>query len=187
MSTRQKALTEGRALMQRFGYSGFSFQHIADKLGIKKPSLFVHFDSKESLGRELITNDRIQFEQWTETISVFDPISQIAALFELYYRFSCDNQKLCPLTSLAGEFNSLPKSMKKLLEATASDQQKWIESILKKAQKAKQIRRDLTATALAQSVMAIAYGAQALARIHQDAEQIRVAKQTALRYLVESK
>lgn len=187
MSTREKALTEGRALMRRFGYTGFSFQHIADKLGIKKPSLFAHFDSKESLGRELILRDRIEFEKWAETISAFDQMSQIGALFELHYRFACDSHKLCPLTSLAGEFNSLPKSMRKLVEEMATDQQRWLESIIRKGQKLKQIRRDLSPKDLAQSVIAMAYGAQALARVHQDPEQIRVAKQATLRYLVEAK
>ncbi len=187
MTTRENALLEGRALMQRYGYGGFSFQDIANKLGIKKPSLFAHFESKESLGRELITRDRADFIKWTSTISVFDPLSQVGALFELYYRFSGDNQKLCPLTSLASEFNSLPKSMKKLVEAATDDQRLWLEKILKSAQNERHIRRDLPVKNLAQSILAMAYGAQTLARIHQDSEQIREAKQATLKYLTETK
>ncbi|MBC7658445.1 MAG: TetR/AcrR family transcriptional regulator [Chitinophagaceae bacterium] len=54
LGTKQKAIREGNALVQKFGCNGFSFQHIADTLGIKKPSLYAHFESKEAFGLDMI-------------------------------------------------------------------------------------------------------------------------------------
>ena len=47
--TKARALREAQGLLQTFGFNGFSFQHIADLLGIKKPSLYDHFKSKEDI------------------------------------------------------------------------------------------------------------------------------------------
>ena len=49
--TKIKALLEGKTLLQKFGFDGFSFQDIADVLRLRKQSLYVHFKSKEDLAK----------------------------------------------------------------------------------------------------------------------------------------
>src|SRR5919106_4815605 len=87
-STKTRALKEAQDLFQRVGYDGFSFQDIADKIGIKKGSLYEHFKSKEELMLYLMDFYFEGFNQWTETVSVFEPKDQVNAYFERVIKFS---------------------------------------------------------------------------------------------------
>ncbi len=183
MSTRLQALAEARSLVQTFGFNGFSFQHIADRLGIKKPSLYAHFESKEALGLELIKSYRSEFERWTEIVSEFEPGPQVGALFELYYKFACDDYKQCPLLAMTTEFNSLPKSMKKALAETGAFQRDWLIGVIARGQKTKEFRRDLSSPELAHAILSMSYGSQAFGRVGRNPESIRAIKKAALTLL----
>lgn len=183
MTTKARAVTEARSLLQVYGFNGFSFQHVADRVGIKKPSLFEHFESKEALGFALIEDFRSEFIRWAKTISIFDPNAKIGALFELYLGFSTDGRKLCPVLALNADFNSLPKKMQKRVEQLMSEQQTWIASIIADGQKQKVFRKDLSAHALGQTICALAYGAQQLGRTQEDTKDLRLIKATALELL----
>jgi len=49
MSTKQKILDAAQDLIQTRSFHGFSFQDMADKVGIRKASLYHHFDSKDAI------------------------------------------------------------------------------------------------------------------------------------------
>ncbi|CAN5669288.1 TetR/AcrR family transcriptional regulator [soil metagenome] len=178
--TKVRAVEEARDLLQVYGFNGFSFQHVADRLGIKKPSLFEHFESKEDLGFALIEDFRSEFIRWAKTISIFEPAAKIGALFEMYLGFSTDGRKLCPVLALNADFNSLSKKMQKRVSDIMSEQQVWVASIIADGQKSKVFRKDLSARALGQTICALAYGAQQLGRTEDDVKALRTIKRTAL-------
>ena len=45
----EKVLDAAEGLVQRFGYNGFSYDDIAQQVGIKKPSIHHHFATKAQL------------------------------------------------------------------------------------------------------------------------------------------
>ncbi len=57
LATRQKILETAAALFARRGYYGTSTRDIADEVGIRQPSLFHHFESKQDLLAELLDRD----------------------------------------------------------------------------------------------------------------------------------
>ncbi len=182
-STKSRALAESRGLLQAFGYNGFSFQHIANALGINKASLYTHFESKEDLGKDLIEDFRKAFAEWTETVSVFEPDAQIGALFEVFFKFASDSKKVCPLSAMVGEFNSLPTGMKGDLKELYEARQSWLKKVIKRGQSQKIFRKDKSAAELASLVLAMGLGAQFMARVSGEPHLVREIKMRALEVL----
>jgi len=184
-STKIKALREAQNLVQAYGYNGFSFQHIADRLGIKKPSLYDHFKSKEELGLELVQRYHDLFIAWTETIDVFEPADRIGAYFELFFKYSSESTcKLCPLTAMIGESNSLPKNIRKKMAMLYDYQVEWMKKNIEQGQKQKQFRKStMDSEDLAKTVLAIGLGSQLIGRVSDDPKQIHKLKAQALAIL----
>ncbi|WP_045095554.1 TetR/AcrR family transcriptional regulator [Legionella fallonii] len=183
-NTKTRALEEARKLLQEVGYNGFSFQHLADTLHIKKQSLYVHFKSKEDLGVCLIEEHRLSFAEWAKTIDIFAPDAQIGAIFEVCYEFSIDSRKICPLSAVGADLNSLPPGMQSALTRLYTSRFLWLINIIEKGQKADVFRIDKSSTELTQFVLAAVLGAQLSARISGVPEQIRAIKQQTLDFLM---
>jgi len=179
-STKVRALREAKGLLQSFGFNGFSFQHIADLVGIKKPSLYDHFESKEELGKVLIQDYHHNFTRWTEDCEALEPAAKVAALFELFLKFSKSSGKICPLSALIADYHSLPKSLKKPLTKMFLFQRQWLKNVIEEGQKKKVFRKDRDAKDLAELVMSIGLGSQLMARLTEKPEDIQRLKTQAL-------
>jgi len=181
--TKVRALREARGLLQTFGFNGFSFQHIADLLGIKKPSLYDHFKSKEELGLNLIESYQAMFKDWTETIEIFEAKEKVGAFFEVMFKFACSDGKICPMSSLVTDYHSLPKSMKKNVIKMFDFQKDWLKGVIEEGQKKKVFRKDSSSEDLAELVISIGWGCQLISRVMESPDNIKTAKIQALRAL----
>ncbi len=54
MSTKERILDEALTLFSQNGYDGTSVEQIAEKVGIKAPSLYKHFRGKEDILNAII-------------------------------------------------------------------------------------------------------------------------------------
>ena len=54
-NTAELILDAAQVLVQEVGFNGFSYAHIAEKVGIRTASIHYHFPNKEDLGEALIT------------------------------------------------------------------------------------------------------------------------------------
>ena len=66
--TSSKILDVGQELIQTRGYNAISFQDIATRVGIKKPSVIHHFPSKAALGVAIIQRYRDTLASQLEAI-----------------------------------------------------------------------------------------------------------------------
>jgi len=181
--TKVRAVREAKSLLQIFGYNGFSFQKLADRLGIKQPSLYGHFQSKEYLGQVLIDDYMSRFQDWTETISVFGPQEKLGALFELFVKFSSDDRKVCPLSGILADFNSLPKKLHKPALKATQLHINWIQDVITEGQSKNIFRKDLSAEDLANFVVSAGFGAQLISKAFGDPEKIRGVKLSVMKFL----
>ncbi len=181
--TKQKALREAHGLLQKYGYGGFSFQHIADSLGIKKPSLYAHFESKEALGIDLIDAYRQNFLSWADALSELSAEAKIGAYFDMFFKFSVKGALYCPVAALSAELHALPASMRRKLRQMFDAQGQWLKKTIQDGQAQKLFRTDLNADELVEFIGALGLGGQSVARIAGEPEKIKVLKKNALGFL----
>ena len=63
MSTKDRILDEALTLFAENGYDGTGVEQIAEKVGIKAPSLYKHFKGKEDILNALIDNAEARYEE----------------------------------------------------------------------------------------------------------------------------
>ena len=63
MSTKDRILDEALTLFAENGYDGTGVEQIAEKVGIKAPSLYKHYKGKEDILNALIDNAEARYEE----------------------------------------------------------------------------------------------------------------------------
>lgn len=168
--TKEKIATEGKALLQKHGYNGFSFQDIADKLKLKKPSLYDHYPSKDHLIVAIVREYGARFEEWAISARPLPPIERIRKIFDVFHAFASDKGKVCPVLALAADFQGLSKEIQKEVGNFVGRWLSWLEEQIKDGQRLGQIRPDWDSKAMATFIYSQGMGSQFQSRIKGDPE-----------------
>ena len=137
--TRDRILDVAQELMQTRGYHAISFDDIAPRVGIKKPSIVHHFPTKAALGAAVIERYRVVFGGLLEAVANDPTKSNIDALnlyFTPYLDFGSTDDKICLCGALAGEFMALPDSMRTEVRRFFGLHLTWLEDILERGKQA---------------------------------------------------
>lgn len=89
-TTRERILREASLLFAERGYHGTSTRDIADVVGIRQPSLFHHFESKQAIMAEL---QRLDIEPSIEHLAALTDLD-VPASVRLYRYFHDDVRRL---------------------------------------------------------------------------------------------
>lgn len=100
----RQAITEdilsiAREMMQKDGVAALSFNGIARRLGMKPPSLYTYFDSKNAIYDELFRRGFEEFGRWMRERPDRDgPLRQnLTSTMKMYMRFAQENPDLYQL------------------------------------------------------------------------------------------
>ena len=119
--TRKKILDEAQDLMQTRGYAEMTFQEIATRVGIKKPSIVHHFPSKAELAAVVLDRYHRQFIRAMQDIAK-DPSQGAWDCLEFYFNpyrhFAKTDSLVCLSGALLGEFQILPVDLQKLCKSS---------------------------------------------------------------------
>ncbi|WP_181919204.1 TetR/AcrR family transcriptional regulator [Alkalilimnicola ehrlichii] len=63
-NTRQQILVAAEDLLLTRGFQGFSYHHIAERLGVRNAAIHYYFPSKNDLGLALLRRHREHFRWW---------------------------------------------------------------------------------------------------------------------------
>ena len=111
--TAEEVLDLAETLIQTRGYSAFSYQDIADALGIRKASIHYHFPSKTDLGLAVVDRYAERFGAALDAIAADTKQSSLAMLDHYaapYLELAKTPDKVCLCGALAGEMMALPPS-----------------------------------------------------------------------------
>lgn len=186
MSTTQvKILEEGQDLLQRAGFFGLSLQDLADRIGIKKASLYSHFRSKEDLAISLIENYQSQFELWCEGFANDAPEYQLERYFNIFERY-LKSGKVCPASALSLDSRELPVRIKKRFREFLDQQHLWIETVIANGQRKGVFNQLRTANEYTQIIFNQIIGAQLVSRLQDNLDYYSRGREQILQLLKSS-
>ncbi|MBO9666156.1 MAG: TetR/AcrR family transcriptional regulator [Bdellovibrio sp.] len=185
METKAQALEIAKTQLQLRGYNGFSFQDIANELGIKKASLHYYFSSKEDLGLALIEDYAAAFQQWADKLAELSPYEKIEKYILMFYSFAQDNLKICPAGVFCVDFNALPVRMQKSITELQDTQRRWLEKALIRGIKDGDFKKSLKAKDTANLLIAACQGGLQLARFQDNCRVMKSTCQTLLDLLTD--
>jgi TetR/AcrR family transcriptional regulator, transcriptional repressor for nem operon len=127
--TREQILRVARGLIQTRSYLGFSFQDIADQVGIRKASLYHHFASKDALGVEVIRATAAQFKAWSEALAG-TPQDKLGAYFAMYRKALRAGQGVCPAGAMAPGWDCISGDLQHAVRELRSAQILWLAGVM---------------------------------------------------------
>lgn len=129
VGTRAQILRVARELIQTRSYLGFSFQDVANAIGIRKPSLYHHFATKEALGIEVLRESTRAFKDWT-VAKERSPQAALDAYFRMYRNGLHAGEGVCPAGALAPGWDCINDELRQAVRDLRSAQVLWLTGVL---------------------------------------------------------
>ncbi len=178
--TKTKALDLGREYLQTLGFSGFSFQTIADTLGIKKASLHYYFASKEEMGLALLNDYEESHKAWAAKVQELPSKTKLEKMVKGFKSLSSKNHMICPVGSFTSDYHSTTPKMKKKIRQFHFVVRDWLTETIEQGKKEGTIRKSLDSEVTADLFLATLQGGVQLARIRGEQKSLEKMLDTML-------
>ncbi|HKV11065.1 MAG TPA: TetR/AcrR family transcriptional regulator [Thermoanaerobaculia bacterium] len=164
--TRDLILDVAQELLQTRGFNAFSYQDIADRVGIRKASIHYHFAGKEELGVALVDRFRRGGRAWARQLAAkgASPREKLEAIFDYFRGIVLQGTKICAYGILSAEYNALPEGMRAGIQDFHADHVRWLTDVLAAGREAGVFQAVGTPEDQAMLVAAALQGAVQLAR-----------------------
>ena len=173
--TAGQILDLAETLIQTRGYSAFSYQDIADSLGIRKASIHYHFPSKADLGVAVVDRYIAYFGDGLTAIADDQSQSSMTMLdfyVQPYLQFASTPDRVCLSAALAGEMMAMPPKVRERVDHFFRTHQVWLSEILKRGEARGEFKLPAPASKVARYVFAALQGALLVKRTTNDLSQI---------------
>jgi TetR/AcrR family transcriptional repressor of nem operon len=128
-TTREQIVRVARNLIQSRSYLGFSFQDVANEVGIRKASLYHHFPTKEALGVEVLRESTQAFKNWSMA-QTGSPQAALDAYFKMYRDALHAGERVCPAGGTAPGWDCIDDELRQAVRDLRSVQLMWLTGVL---------------------------------------------------------
>ena len=173
--TAEQILDLAETLIQTRGYSAFSYQDIADSLGIRKASIHYHFPSKADLGVAVVDRYIVRFGEALSSIADDQSQSSMSMLdfyAQPYLQFASTPDRVCLSGALAGEMMALPPKVRERVDHFFRTHQAWLTKILERGVARGEFELPAPAPKVARFVFGALQGALLVKRTTDDPSQL---------------
>ncbi|SDX50084.1 TetR/AcrR family transcriptional regulator [Paenibacillus sp. CF384] len=172
-NTAEAILDAAESMVMESGFNGFSYAHIAEKVGIRTASIHYHYPSKEDLGEALIKRYRENFNAFIakvdgESANSYDKLVKFIAL---YRSGPADNFRTCLGVMLSTDLTSLSDRARDGVAEFFAINLDWLSQVLENGRQDGNLRFEGGAVMEAHKLFAALQGAQLLARSFKDMQR----------------
>lgn len=132
-NTYEHIMDVAKELIQTYGYNGFSYADIAERIGIRKATIHYHFPNKSYLAKSAVARYREDFRHKLKYIDqqTNDPHRKIEMYVHIYRNVLEDNDNICLCGMLAAEFPTLPEDVCQEVQGFFLENQEWLANVIK--------------------------------------------------------
>jgi TetR/AcrR family transcriptional repressor of nem operon len=185
--TKTALLDLAQELAQTRGLNAFSFQDLAQGVGIRTASVHHHFPTKADLGRALMERYRATFRAELESIleRTRRAPRRLELFVELFRRTLRQGNRLCLCGMLATEYTTLPSPVQTEVRAFFDETEAWLARVLEDGRRTDSFRFEGSSASVAKTLLATLEGAMIAARTFEDEKRLVRAADWLLSSLVE--
>lgn len=173
---KERILVKASQLVTRQGFRATSINDLVAATGVKKGSLYYHFDGKRDMGLAMLEKAREEFIAFLQdSLQGSTPWRRLEGFFEavLAKHSSCNFVGGCLWGNTALEMSDEDPKYASLVADVFEQWIGLIETVVADGRRAGEIRTDIPAHALARHVVACVEGGIMLSRLNKDAGPLR--------------
>jgi TetR/AcrR family transcriptional repressor of nem operon len=165
-SSAQRIAEIAQNLVQEVGYNGFSFEHIAQEVGMRKASVHHHFASKADLGVAVVQIYTQEFEDALQIILTKAKTApqRLAAYADLFETTFANQHHLCVCGMLSAEANSLDAAVNAKVNQFFQLNINWLTLVVQEGMDSGSIQNVKVAAAVAQTCLSLLEGSMLVGR-----------------------
>lgn len=162
----QRITKVAQNLVKEFGYNGFSFEHIAKKVGMRKASVHYHFASKADLGVAVVQSYTHEFENALQNIltTAKSAPQRLTAYADLFESTFANQHHLCLCGMLSAESNSLDTAVKQEVNHFFQLNMTWLTFAVQEGVDSGSLKKVNDAHAVAQTCLSMLEGSMLVGR-----------------------
>jgi TetR/AcrR family transcriptional regulator, transcriptional repressor for nem operon len=184
MNTRERILDSAQRLTQTRSFQGFSFQDIADEVGVRKASLYHHFDSKDDVAVAMLQRVEGWVSAQFKKVEGREPRERLEAYFDLFRQIHGKAERMCPGGSFAAVFDAVSSPVQASLHRFAKMHVDWLEEVVRDGVEQGQFTiGDQRPRDVAAQILASVQGALLTGRLSSDRHVLAVVAEGMRRYL----
>lgn len=130
VTTREEIVSVATELVQTRSFLGFSFQDIADRVGIRKASLYHHFPTKDSLAEAVLKEVRSGLRRALDEAAGESVPARLRTYFRIYRDVLDAGQKVCPGGAFVPGWGTLPERLHHEVVGLERDQERWLAGVI---------------------------------------------------------
>lgn len=164
-TTRERILGTAQQMLQTRSFHGFSFDDLAKKVGIRKPSLYHHFKSKDDLGAAILAQVTGRLEAASRA-GDGSGAEQLRAYLTWMGDALGAGERLCPGGACIATWGVLPRRIRSSVERMGEVHTQWLARILERGRGDGSLAiGDRPIAGVARWIFATVQGALMLARV----------------------
>ncbi len=185
--TRSQILDAAQDMLQRQSISGVSFQELANRIGIKKGSMYYHFQSKDDLSIAILERASSDMQAAFSRGESQPPTKQLAYFINIFRSFMGLGEKICPGGAFAGEWDKLNEPVQRKAHKLIKVQTQGIKKIIEAGLESGEFNdHDHTSQILADWVVSNIQGALITSRITNNPKSFETSMDVLNSYLIRS-
>src|SRR3974377_1969922 len=130
MDPRQRILDSAQRLTRSRSVHGFIFQDIADEVGVRKASLYHHFESKDDVAVAMLKRAADWVRAELKKTEGREPKERLEAYFDIFHQIYGRAERMCPGGSFAVVFDAVSSPVQTAAHRFAKMHVDWLEDVV---------------------------------------------------------